>query len=92
MTTRDNLIELLAKTYPGMFLRTTEEFNGSKGGIWTSGESSIEAKDGFNLFDYYYRSYTKYEIGVHKEIYDLLQENGWYAEWYDAGTVMLWRE
>lgn len=92
MTTRDNLIELLAKTYPGMLLRTTEEFNGSQGGIWTSGEDRIKARDRFDLFNYYSESYNKYEIGVHREIYDLLRENGWYAEWYDAGTVMLWPE
>ena len=92
MKTRDQVTELLEKKYPKMFLRTTEEFNGAEGGIWTSGEDHLSAWDGKPLFDYYHMDVTRYSLGVHKEIGELLEKQGWYAEWYDAGTVMLWPE
>lgn len=81
---------LLSKKYPGMFLRNTEEFNGSEGGIWTSGEDGPTAKDGYSLFNYYSEDYHRYEIGVHKEVYDYLEKLEWYCEWNDAGTIMIW--
>lgn len=81
---------LLSKKYPGMFLRNTEEFNGSEGGIWTSGEDGPTAKDGYSLFNYYSEDYHRYEIGVHKEIYDYLEKLEWYCQWHDAGTITIW--
>jgi hypothetical protein len=90
MKTRNQVMSLLAKKYPGMFLRTTEEFSGSKGGIWTSGEDGPAAKDGSPLFDYWTENQTKYNLGVHTEIYDYLDELQWYCEWNDAGTIMIW--
>ena len=90
MTSRENLMELLASKYDGLSLGTTEEFDGSANGIWSSGESFISAKDGFNLFDYYSENYDRYEFGVHNEFRDLLAEHGWDAEWHDAGTITFW--
>lgn len=81
---------LLSKKYPGMFLRNTEEFNGSEGGIWTSGEDGPTAKDGYSLFNYYSEDYHRYEIGVHKEVYDYLDKLEWYCQWHDAGTITIW--
>ena len=92
MKSRDQVIKLLETKYPRMFLKTSEEFNGAEGGIWTSGEDQLLAKDYSPLFDYYVEDYARYDIGVHKEIGELLEKQGWYAEWYDAGTVMLWPE
>ena len=89
-TTREKMMELLEAKYPKMFLRTTEEFDGGKGGIWTSGEDGLKAKDGFDLFDYYKDDAKRYEFGVHTEIGTFLEKHGWFAEWYDCGTVMLW--
>lgn len=90
--TRDEMMELLEGKYPNMFLRTTEEFDGSKGGIWTSGEDGLTAKDGFKLFNYYAEDFQekRYIFGVHKEIRSLLEKHGWFAEWYDCGTIMLY--
>jgi len=90
MKSRSQVIKLLEKKYPSMSLRTTEAFDGTKGGIWTSGEDHLPAEDGHSLFDYYAENYSMYTIGVHVEIVELLDEQGWYAEWYDAGTIMLW--
>jgi len=90
MASREDLIVLLEKRYSGLSLRTTEEFDGSANGIWSSAESFISAKDGFTLFDYYTENYKRYDLGVHQEFNNLLEEHGWYAEWYDAGTIMFW--
>ena len=91
-TTRENLMAILKAKYPSMFLKTTEEFDGGKGGIWVGGENGDEAKDGRPLFDYYtqYGGEVHYVFGVHKEIGAILEKNGWYAEWYDAGTLMFY--
>jgi len=91
---RTKMMAKLEAKYPKLFMRTTEEFNGSKGGIWSSAENGDEAKDGFNLFNYYSEDYNevRYHIGVHKEIYNLLEKNGWYAEWNDPGTIMFWEQ
>jgi hypothetical protein len=87
--TREKMMELLEAKYPNMFLRTTEEFDGGKGGIWTSGEDGLAGKDGFALFNYYAEGKC-YQFGVHTEIYNFLEKHGWYAEWYDCGTIMLY--
>jgi hypothetical protein len=89
---REQLQNKLKEKYPKLKVRTTEEFDGGKGGLWVSGEDGIEAKDGFSLFDYYAEDYkeVRYIFGVHKEIGDYLEANGWYAEWYDAGTIMIY--
>ena len=88
--TREQMMELLEVRYPEMFLRTTEEFNGGKGGIWTSGEDDLPAKDNFPLFNYYSDG-KRYILGVHTEMYNFLEKHGWYAEWHDAGTIMLYQ-
>ena len=88
--TREQMMELLGVKYPEMFLRTTEEFNGGKGGIWTSGEDNLPAKDNFPLFNYYSDG-KRYILGVHTEMYNFLEKHGWYAEWHDAGTIMLYQ-
>lgn len=90
---REKLIKLLEDKYPKMLIRTTEEFNGSKGGIWTSGEDGLESKDGLRLFDYYAEDYKEktYIFGVHKEIENFLNKHGWFAEWNDPGTIMFWK-
>jgi len=92
IATREQMIALLNAKYPKLFTKTTEEFDGGEGGIWSSGESGLPAKDGHRLFNYYSEDYSgkRYEFGVHQEIRTLLEKNGWYAEWYDAGTIMFW--
>lgn len=90
MKSREEILELLEAKYPKMFLRESEDFNRAEGGIWTSGEDHVPARDGHSLFDYYSENHTRYSLGVHKEIYLLLEKHGWYAEWHDAGTIMLW--
>ena len=92
--TRREMMSILRKEYPNLFMRTYEEFKGmsieEEGGIWSSAECDIESKNGFRLFDYYSEDFKEknYILGVHHEISDILNNNGWYAEWHDGGTIM----
>ena len=70
------------------FVRTSEEFNGSEGGIWVSGENMDEFK-GQVIYDYYAEG-RGYELGVNVKWEKELNKRGWYSEWYDAGTVQIW--
>jgi len=89
---RDELIEELQKRYPQKTFRTTEEFDGTEGGIWTSGEDG-QLHAGLPLFDYYSQDggSKSYIFGVRTFLHNWLEENDWYCEWYDAGTVMIWK-
>ena len=92
---RQKLIDAITKKYPTIDLRDAEEFGPSyKSGIWVAGtENGITAADEFRLFDYYAEDYkeVRYQFGVHKEIREILDEFGWYGEWYDAGTMFFWK-
>ena len=71
------------------FVSKTENFNGVEGGIWLSGENHDEYK-GDVIYNYYCEVFTKYDLGVLKEWENELNQRGWYSEWHDAGTVMLY--
>ena len=76
-----------------MNFRPSENFDGTKGGIWVSGEEGT-AKDNFALFNYYAEDYkeVRYVFGIHKEVRAILEPMGWYCEWYDAGTILIFEE
>jgi hypothetical protein len=80
--TRDRMI--IALREKGVHVcGTTEEFGISNDGIWISGESTPI------LFDYYSERWMD-TFGVQPTLNDYVEENGWYFEWYDAGTMMVW--
>jgi hypothetical protein len=90
---RNDVIKAINKAYPELNLGTTEEFNGSTNGIWVRGtEDDLRAKDEFNLFDYYNEDYNekRYVFGVHKDIRNIVEPLGWFFEWNDPGTIMIW--
>lgn len=64
---------------------TTKEFDCemSENGIWISAESTP------NLFNYDSERWLD-TFGVQPELNAFVEENGWYFEWYDAGTMMVW--
>jgi len=72
-----------------IFVRTSEEFDGAQGGIWTTGENGDEYK-GNVIYDYYSMDHKNRIFGVDKKWDKELNKRGWYSEWYDAGTVMIW--
>lgn len=90
---REELLEALRKKYPKATFRTSEEFSKDmEGGIWTSGENQEQLHSGLPLFNYYSQDggSRSYIFGVRTYLHKWLEENGWYCEWYDAGTVMIW--
>ena len=58
---RDDMIKWIEKYMD--FVSTTEEFNGSQGGIWVSGEAGDEFK-GRVIYDYYSEDYKNRTFGV----------------------------
>ena len=84
---RDDMIKWIEKYMD--FVRTTEEFNGSEGGIWVSGENGDEYK-GREIYDYYSSDYKNRTFGVDNRWEKELNKRGWYSEWHDAGTSMIW--
>jgi hypothetical protein len=84
---RDEMMDWLDQTLT--FTRTSEEFDGSKGGIWTTGENGEQYK-GKRIYDYYSEDYKNRTFGVLNSWEKELNKRGWYSEWYDAGTVMIW--
>ncbi len=87
---RDQLMDALEDKY-GIEVRTTEEFGSGPGGVWISAESNeVETPDGMPLFDYHLNM-EPYEFGVHPEFSNFVGEYGFFPEWNDPGTLMLWR-
>jgi len=72
------------------FVGTSEDFNGSEGGIHVSGEDYDDEFKGKQIYDYYSEDYKNREFGVLNSWEKELNKRGWYSEWYDAGTVMIW--
>ncbi len=85
---RQKMMDLLKKKYKFDFVRTTEEFDGSPGGIWVTGEGP-QSVGGKRIYDYY-KDDTAYELGVLRKFEQALNKLGWYSEWYDPGTIMIW--
>jgi len=68
------------------FLKTTEEFGSSAGGIWTTNEQPSDVLDGHVIYSDVY-SDTEF---VHPKVKEILDRNGWYVEPYDSGTLMIY--
>jgi len=65
---------------------TTDEFYGTKNennGIWVAADSNPE------VFDYYSERWMD-TFGVDPKLNEVVESNGWYFEWYDPGTMMVW--
>lgn len=85
---RDDMMIHLEDKYKFRTVRPSEDFDGAQGGIWVSGENG-ESLGGKRIYDYY-ASGAAYELGVLKKYEQAINKLGWYSEWYDAGTVMIW--
>ena len=93
---RRQLMDSLQKEWGLKHVKTTEEFDGTPGGIWLSGEEGATAppwvQDGEDLpiFDYY-MDVDPYVFGVHPEFEAFVVDKfGFAPEWNDPGTLMLW--
>lgn len=87
MKTREKMMDILSEYFP--ITGTTEEFNGSEGGIWICAECGYLNARGVPFFDYYANT-KSYDMGVLSNLRNLAEKHGWYFEWYDAGTIMVY--
>lgn len=86
--TREEIMDLMETKYKIRFVRTSEEFDGEKDGIWIAGDNGEELS-GNKIFDYYNKS-AKYKNGVLKTVVDAIEKKGWWFSWNDPGTMMIW--
>ena len=67
---------------------TASEFYSAKthiDGIWVAAEYTPD------LFDYWSEAWAD-TFGVKPSLNKLVEESGWYFEWHDAGTMMVWKQ
>ena len=81
-----DLMALLQREFPGVNIRPTEEWDGSKGGLWTG--FAEQPVDGELMFDYWAGAEGREPL--HPRLKAILDSAGWLAEPHDAGTLMLW--
>ena len=88
---RDAFLKELNDKFPNHNFKISEEFGSDyAGGIWTCGEDTEQKYYGLPLFNYYANS-KRYELGVNVKFNEFLEGKGWFCEWYDAGTMMIWK-
>ena len=66
---------------------TTTDFFGSKTdnkGIWVAADHTPE------LFDYWSTQWAN-TFGVDPKLNAMVEKSGWYFEWFDSGTMMVWK-
>ena len=63
---------------------TTKDFGIGGEGIWIAADSTP------GLFQYDGQMWLD-TFGVEPSIDKLVEDNGWYFEWYDPGTMMVWQ-
>ena len=85
---RDEMKNVMITKYGLSFVKTTEEFDGEEGGLWLGGNDSLMPNGKDRMFNYY--GGAKYPQGVHKDLAKFLDKCGWYGQFADPGTVMLW--
>jgi hypothetical protein len=86
---RDEMKNVMITKYGLSFVKTTEEFDGEEGGLWLGGSDSLMPNGKDEMFNYYHGG-SKYPQGVHKDLAKFLDKCGWYGQFADPGTVMLW--
>lgn len=87
--TREELMDLLENKYKIKTVRTSEEFDGQTEGIWVAGDNEEELS-GNRIFYYYNNSTSKYANGILKQVKTAVEKKGWWFEWQDPGTIIIW--
>ena len=84
----ERLFGRIEKKFPDMWVRDAEFFNGSENALWTGESAEI---DGLPAFDYYADN-SLYIMGVNVKLYNFLDKAGYYASFYDGGTVLIYEK
>jgi len=88
--TREELIKILQTKYALNFTKNSEEFDGEEGGIWLGGSEGLVMPDGKTEMFNYYHGGSKFPQGINKDFANFLAKRGWYGQFADPGTVLLW--
>jgi len=83
---RSQLKRAMGKKYPGIWLKDSEYFNGSISALWTGEGAYMPNED--EAFNHYRNDF---EMGIHPELYAYLNARGWHCEWYDGGTILIYK-
>jgi len=79
------LIKKLNKLYPGVKATPMAEWDDTNDpGIWFKGSEDSMAVDGLPLYD----CYEEFGYEINPDVEKILNDAGWMAEPYDAGTLM----
>lgn len=73
------------------FVEETERFNGVEGGIWLSADN-LCTYNGDVIYAYYSEDYKNRTFGVLNKWEVELNKRGWYSQWNDAGTVVVYEK
>lgn len=85
---REEIMDLMETKYKIRSVRPSEDFNGQTEGIWIAADNDEELS-GNKIFDYYNRN-AKYSNGVLTQLRTAIEKKGWWFEWNDPGTIMIW--
>jgi hypothetical protein len=88
--TREELVKILQTKYALNFTKDSEEFDGEEGGIWIGGSEGKVMPDGKTEMFNYYHGGSKFPQGINKDFANFLAKKGWYGQFADPGTVLLW--
>ena len=88
--TREELVKILQTKYALNFTKNSEEFDGEEGGIWLGGSEGKVMPDGKTEMFNYYHGGSKFPQGINKDFANFLAKRGWYGQFADPGTVLLW--
>ena len=79
------MIAKLNKLYPGIKATPMAEWDDTgEAGIWFKGSEDSMAVDGLPLYD----CYEEFGYEINPDVEKILNDAGWMAEPYDAGTLM----
>ncbi len=96
----DNIVNgTMSEFYRDDELEALEERNDKEGmeeyeekyeqqGLWACGECDSEMPNGESAFSYHYYEENG---GVNPDMEKILNDHGWWFEWHDAGTIMLYQ-
>lgn len=83
----ETMLSILNTHFPQLDAVDAVEFDSDyeeNNGMWFKNSECGVASDGLPLWDYHVG-------GVHPDLYNMLHKHGFYAEPYDAGTLMAGR-
>ena len=92
--TREKMMEILKTKYKISHVRTSEEYFTDKDnnkGIWIGVSKEDEERlYGKRIFDSWTMDSKNYDIGVLRKFEIQIKKLGWYCEWNDCVTMMIW--